>query len=132
VIFTDVILVIFGIKLIQSIEGNELVLSTWSNIHRMDLTVSNQAGLIIKLPAVIALGNRSIILPFHHERIWLIQSDLISLQEIRVHSSMPIYSLVPETDEYNSNYIRQNPKPTNIVYVHRFGPGTDEYMSRPV
>jgi hypothetical protein len=29
-------------------------------------------------------------------------------------------------------YIRRYPKPTNIMYVHRFGLGTDEYMGRPI
>jgi hypothetical protein len=36
------------------------------------------------------------------------------------------------TDGYNSNYIRRDPKPTNIVYMHRFGPATNEYRARPV
>jgi hypothetical protein len=30
-------------------------------------------------------------------------------------------------DEYNSNYIRRYPKPMNIFYIHRCGPGIDEY-----
>jgi hypothetical protein len=31
-----------------------------------------------------------------------------------------------------SNYIRWSPKPTNIGYIYQFGPGTNEYMARPV
>jgi hypothetical protein len=57
------------IKLIQSIEGNELTLSMWINIHSMDLAASNQAGLSVKLPAVVAVGNRSNLLLFSRKRI---------------------------------------------------------------
>jgi hypothetical protein len=68
-----------GVKLIQSIEGKELALSMWINIDSMDLTTSNQAGLIAKLPAVVAVGNRSNPLPF--SGIWtrLIKSDLLTI-----------------------------------------------------
>jgi hypothetical protein len=31
------------------------------------------------------------------------------------------------TEEYNSNDIRWYAKPTNIVYIRWFGPGTNEY-----
>jgi hypothetical protein len=37
-----------------------------------------------------------------------------------------------DIDEYNSNYICRCPKSMNIIYICRFGPGINDYMSRPI
>jgi hypothetical protein len=44
----------------------------------------------------------------------------------RTHTTGNIGSFVG-TNEYNSDYICGYHKPTNIGYIHRFGPGIDEY-----